>query len=413
MSDKYGFSLCRYPVTMVKALICGGGNGAHVLAGLAPAQPGVEARVLTLFADEAERWTKAMEGHDFKVDCHAGGKVTVVKGKPTAVTKDPAVAAQDVDIIVFTVPAFAHAGYLEALKPYVKPGLILVGCPGQAGFEFAVRGIWGEAAKQVTIMSFESLPWACRFTEFGRSAEVLGTKGTLQGSLNMGSPAPPMDPTAMLQQVLGPLPKLITSGHLIGITLMATNGYLHPSIMCGYWENWDGKSMQEPPLFYNGITKESALLLHNVSDEIVATAKTLSEKCKGVDMTHVAHMYHWYLRCYGTDIEDKTDLYTCIKTNRAYKGLTHPCSRNEDGSFSPNFGYRYLTEDIPFGIVVMRGIATIAGIPTPHMDRIILWAQKVMGKEYLVDGELKGKDMKETRSPQAYGITTLEALMGN
>ncbi|ELT92175.1 hypothetical protein CAPTEDRAFT_141167 [Capitella teleta] len=396
----------------ITALICGGGNGAHVLAGLAPAQPDVEARVLTLFADEAERWTKAMEGKDFSVDCHAGGKVTNVVGKPSIVTKDPAKAAPGVDIIVFTVPAFAHAGYLEALKPYVKPGLVLVGCPGQAGFEFAVRGIWGEAAKGVTIMSFESLPWACRFLEFGRKAEVLGTKGTLQGAVNAGCTAPPMDATAMLQKVLGPLPKLLTSGHLIGITLMATNGYLHPSIMCGHWEKWDGKTMQEPPLFYNGVSKESAQLLSDVSDEVVATAKTLEEKCKGVCMGNVSHMYQWYLRCYGNDIDDKTDLYTCIKTNRAYKGLTHPCTANEDGSFSPNFGYRYMTEDLPFGIVVMRGVATIAGVPTPHMDRIIYWGQKLMGKEYLVDGELKGKDIPSTRSPQAYGINTLEALMG-
>ncbi len=45
---------------MVKALICGGGNGAHVMAGIAASQPDVEARVITLFADEAERWTANM-----------------------------------------------------------------------------------------------------------------------------------------------------------------------------------------------------------------------------------------------------------------------------------------------------------------------------------------------------------------
>ena len=46
---------------MVVALICGGGNGAHVMAGIAATQPNMEARVLTLYADEAEQWTKNME----------------------------------------------------------------------------------------------------------------------------------------------------------------------------------------------------------------------------------------------------------------------------------------------------------------------------------------------------------------
>ena len=35
---------------MVKLLICGGGNGAHVYSGVASSQPGCEVRVLTLYA---------------------------------------------------------------------------------------------------------------------------------------------------------------------------------------------------------------------------------------------------------------------------------------------------------------------------------------------------------------------------
>ena len=45
----------------MKVLICGGGNGAHVMASLAAAAPDVDARVLTLFQDEAERWTNSMK----------------------------------------------------------------------------------------------------------------------------------------------------------------------------------------------------------------------------------------------------------------------------------------------------------------------------------------------------------------
>jgi hypothetical protein len=47
--------------------VCGGGNGAHVMAGLAASRPGIEARVLTLYRDEAEQWTNAMAGSNFSV----------------------------------------------------------------------------------------------------------------------------------------------------------------------------------------------------------------------------------------------------------------------------------------------------------------------------------------------------------
>lgn len=63
------------------------------------------------------------------------------------------------------------------------------------------------------------------------------------------------------------------------------------------------------------------------------------------------------------------------------------------------------------GLCVTRGIAELAGVATPHMDDVILWAQKVMGKEYLKDGKLCGKDVDSTRAPQHYGFNDLDTFM--
>jgi len=60
---------------------------------------------------------------------------------------------------------------------------------------------------------------------------------------------------------------------------------------------------------------------------------------------------------------------------------------------------------------VTRGIAELAGVPTPHMDDVIMWCQQVMGKEFLVDGKLCGKDLGITRSPQVYGCKDLDTFM--
>ena len=51
-----------------------------------------------------------------------------------------------------------------------------------------------------------------------------------------------------------------------------------------------------------------------------------------------------------------------------------------DGKYMIDFKFRYMQEDLPFGLVVMKGIASIAGVETPTMDKVIMWAQKVMGK---------------------------------
>ena len=67
-----------------------------------------------------------------------------------------------------------------------------------------------------------------------------------------------------------------------------------------------------------------------------------------------------------------------------------------DGSFIPDYSNRCFTEDIPFGMLITKSYAIRLGIETPAIDRIILWAQGRMGKEYLTGGILTGKDIGES-----------------
>lgn len=79
----------------------------------------------------------------------------------------------------------------------------------------------------------------------------------------------------------------------------------------------------------------------------------------------------------------------------------------------PDFQARYLSEDVPYGLVVTRGYAELLGVPTPMMDQVITWAQEKLGKEYLVNGKLSGADIHNTRAPQRYGAKTIEEAMGH
>jgi hypothetical protein len=62
-------------------------------------------------------------------------------------------------------------------------------------------------------------------------------------------------------------------------------------------------------------------------------------------------------------------------------------------------------------MVVVKGIADIVGVETPFMDKVLYWAQGVLGKEFVTDGKLVGKDVCETRSPQRYGLTSLRDIL--
>jgi hypothetical protein len=96
---------------------------------------------------------------------------------------------------------------------------------------------------------------------------------------------------------------------------------------------------------------------------------------------------------------------------QGYRGLRHPMEKRNDGKLMPNFNFRYLTEDLPMGQLVTRGVAELCGVETPKMDEVIKFGEKAMGVQWLKEGKLAGKDVSGTRSPQAYGINTIEDLL--
>lgn len=395
----------------LKVLICGGGNGAHCLAGLSSSNPDIETRVLTLFADEAERWSKILQTDDLTVTIvNSDGSSSEIKSKPTLVTKDPKSATTGADVIFLTVPAFAHEQYFREISPFVGDNTLLVGLPGQAGFEFQCLYMLGEKAKSCIVMSAESLPWACRILEFGRLVQILGIKKTLGVSKLQGSRSKPTGSAfETVQKVLGPKPVLREIQNYIAVNLMAKS-IIHPPLMYGQWRSFDGKPLKEKSLFYQGVDETQARLLSAVSDECIAIGKAIETQIPGTDMSEVIHIFDWYLTYYADQITNKSSLMTAMQTNKAYDGLTHPMKEVEGGEFVPDFGYRYTAEDVPFGLVVIKGIGQLAGVATPVMDEIITWAQGKLNQEYLVGSELSGKDVSKTRAPQRFGFRSVQQL---
>merc|ERR1712193_497844 len=109
--------------------------------------------------------------------------------------------------------------------------------------------------------------------------------------------------------------------------------------------------------------------------------------------------------CYYNQITDRSTLKTAMNTCAAYTGLTHPMLEAE-GNYMPDLKYRYLAEDVPTGLCFAKGMAEILSIPTPTIDKVIIWAQECIDLEIMVDGKMKGKDLSKTRAPQGVGITT-------
>lgn len=63
-----------------------------------------------------------------------------------------------------------------------------------------------------------------------------------------------------------------------------------------------------------------------------------------------------------------------------------PASRTGTSWPPPNLGHRFLTEDVPFGIVPYHHLARLAGVETPVIDALILLASVISGVDWLSRG---------------------------
>jgi hypothetical protein len=196
------------------------------------------------------------------------------------------------------------------------------------------------------------------------------------------------------------------------LTLANTGQLIHPGIMYGLCQGREAMTFTqtEIPLFYQGVDQPTADLLQAMSDEVQAIAGALAAHLPDFDPAEVAPLHTWLRRAYATDISGSQMLLHSFVTNKAYTGLRLPTRAIGPNTYAVDFSSRYLAEDVPYGLVVGRGLAELAGVATPVIDEVIDWAQARLGRCYLLNGRLAGPGLAESHAPQLFGIHSLEQL---
>jgi len=389
---------------MPKLTICGGGNAAHVLIALA-AHTGWDVDVFAPLADEAERLRAGVTAKG-GISANSGEKT--VMGRPRQISDNPNEVIPGSELILMALPAFAHGPTLQTIANYLDQDVAIGVLPARGGFDYQAFSILQAKGASACIFGLQTLPWACRIITYGQEVEILGTKAEVDLA------AAPTDEVSRLTQQLEPLfsLKLAPLSSFLSLTLANTGQLIHPGIMYGLGRGKEGKSFAQDdiPLFYQGVDDSTANVLQSLSDEVQAIANAVAAALPNFNPQEVATLHEWVLRAYPTDIADGSTLRRAFNTNRAYVGLKLPTRPVGPSSFAIDYKARYLSEDVPFGLVVLRGIADLTGVKTLAIDDVIIWAQEHLEKQYLVDGELSGSDLAETRAPQVYGIQTLSQL---
>ncbi|HET6445532.1 MAG TPA: NAD/NADP octopine/nopaline dehydrogenase family protein [candidate division Zixibacteria bacterium] len=392
---------------MPRLTICGGGNAAHVLIALA-AKAGWEVDVYAPLADEARRLRAGITAAGGITARFAGESIV---GIPHHISADPAEVIPESDVILLALPAFAHGPTLEAIAGFIKPNVCLGAVPARSGFDFQARSILNERGLSPRIFGLQTLPWACRIAIYGQTVDILGTKA--ETALAISPPDESSDWTRQLTTLFGL--ELVAVDSFLTLTLANTGQLIHPGIMYGLSRNKESKTFgqNEIPLFYQGVDPTTAELLQAMSDEVQAITIELADRLSDFKTNDVLPIYDWLLRSYPNYISDGSTLQRAFNTNRAYAGLRFPTRSTGPDTFVVDYKARYLSEDVPYGLAVIRGMAELVDVRTPTIDKVIDWAQARLGRQYVANGTLSGRDLAETRAPQVYGIHTLAGLVSS
>jgi hypothetical protein len=401
--------------------ICGAGNAAHVFIPYF-ANNGYNVTVFADFKDEAARLLKGQTDNDGLLihDRCDPANIKEYKGKASIISNNAADAVPQADFIIAALPSFAVRNVCTGIKPHIKQGVILYIMPGQGGPDFVAKEVLKEEIQsgKVTMAGIIPMPLNCRITDWGKRVEL----AALKASYDLASvPAKNAEVAAKaLSELLGGR-TVNAIGNYVGIALHCSNPNLHPGRLYGLWGPdsqmglyTGGKIYDDNPLFYETWDDKSSDWCQKISEERCAVWTAICNKVAGTGKPEQVPMIKPYIESiYAGQIKDNSTLSKCFNTNDGFKGFKCPMKEVTDqpGKFEPDFANRYFTEDIPEGFAMYKGIADLAGVATPVIDEIFMFFQGFMGKEYIKDGKLIGKDVGETKSPQRFGITTLEDLL--
>ncbi len=333
---------------MARITILGGGNTAFSMA----ARLGLEGHEVLLWEhpDFATTIDPIRESLTIQLNAaeHSG------LAKLAGVTTNAAEALSWSDVLLCSVPSYAHRAFADQLIPHLQARHLLVLLPGNLGSLAFVSQIRKAGGADVVIAESDTAPYVCRKTG-PAEATIWGTVTRL------GIGVFPASQTSEVLAELEPLfPGVRAYEHVLSAGLSAMNPVVHPPgilLNAGRIERSRGEFW-----FYDeGVTPSVARVIEALDRERLAIGEAL-----GLVLAPASVGFHE--AGFGPD----GDLWSVINGSRMLTALRAPGSLDT----------RWLTEDVPFGLATWSDIAGTVSVATPIIDGTIELASALAGCDF-------------------------------
>ena len=351
------------PRTVERFAVIGAGNGGHAMAAH-----------LTLKGFPVRFYEMPRFADNIRPAQERGGiEITGVVGqgfaRPELITTDIAEAIKGVSHIFVVTQALGHEEVAELCAPYLEENQTIVLFPGSGGtlqFAKTLRDV--RVTNKVYLAETVTLPYACRL----RGPAYVNVHSGL-GVREVIAAFPARDTEAVIEASRPAYPNLTPATHVLETALYNPNILLHPVgviFNLGRIEYSKGEFW----MYKEGFTPSVRRILEALQADRMALLRALD-----VEPVPFEEYYEW----------------------RYQKPWSDFAAVSSKGPFSAKT--RYITEDIPIGMVLWASLGEMLGVPTPTAQALIHISSVIHDTDYWQGGRtveklgLAGMTVKELK----------------
>ena len=362
------------------AIIGAGIGGIYLVAHL-----GLAGFRLRLHDIDKSRLTDIRAMGGLTVEGERGGFAAVERA-----TSDPATAIDSADIIMIVTGGNAQEAVARRLARLLRDGQLILLIQGNTGGSLVVRRALDAAGcrAQVDVAEMDNYPYSLRRLAPTRVRPIVA-KRWVQIATFPGNRIKAVFPR------LAPLfPYAVAAPDVVSTGFTNANAMLHVANCVANAARIESGGGYK--FYAEGVTPAVARLYTAINAERVAVAVAAALGAAVPDLAE------WFERAYGvrTASLDETCRRLTYDENGPYQATGTPTS----------FDHKYITEDVPVGLMPMSALGRAAGVPTAAIDALIETVRHLTGRDFAAEGRtiarlgLTGMDASQIRRIMAEGF---------
>lgn len=346
--------------------VLGGGNGGHaVAANLSLSGFKVSLFELPQFAESFEKVLRTREIRIEGVSIDGTAKLDLA-------TIDIQQAIKDAEVIFVITPAFGHKVMAEVCAPFVQDGQIIVLMPGSGGsLEFVNIFRQKKVKREITFAESCTLPYGARLKGPGHVSVLINAVILPTGVF------PSKKTNDVIHKLRQFYPVMTPAKDVLEAAINNPNPIVHPAatlLSATHIEHSKGEFY----LYSEGMTPSVARTFESLNEERLSICKALGYR-----------LYHWdnlEFRNYNLGETEEECRYRILNTSM-------DAAFGKDGIYAgikmkgpEHLKDRYVTEDVPYGMVLISTLGDLIGIATPTHDAVIQLASVINRTNYWKTG---------------------------